>query len=201
MRVRSQKKRNEIVDIAGALFLEQGYAAVSMALIATVVGGSKGTLYGYFASKEELFEAFVLRAGQERWQEFVAAPPETKGIEADLQELGCRYLRFLLSQEIMSVTRLVISEAARFPELGKIFYENGPKGVITTIAATLGAAAERGELKLDDPMAAAWRFKSLCESTLYEHFLWAIRNSVTEEEIMANVKPACTIFLQSFGNR
>jgi AcrR family transcriptional regulator len=44
--------------IARAAFLE-GYSATSMAAIAALVGGSKGTLYGYFANKEALFGAVV----------------------------------------------------------------------------------------------------------------------------------------------
>lgn len=198
MRVKSQKKRNEIIGIAGALFRARGYGAVSMATIAAKVGGSKGTLYGYFSSKEELFAAFVVSAGQQRWEEFIAFHEEASGVEARLMTLGRKYLRFLLSDEIMSVNRLVIAEAVRFPELGRIFYDNGPKSVIGVIAATLQQAADTGELTITDPVAAAWRFKALCEARLFEQYLWAIRDSVTDEEITENVEPACAIFLNSF---
>lgn len=198
MRVKSQKKRNEIIDIAGALFRAHGYGAVSMAMIAAEVGGSKGTLYGYFSSKEELFAAFVVSAGQERWEEFNAFPQHGGDIEARLKELGCRYLRFLLSDEIMSVNRLVIAEAVRFPELGRIFFDNGAKGVIGVVATTLQKAADAGELAITDPVAAAWRFKALCEARLLEEYLWAIRDGVTDQEIMDNIEPACAIFLESF---
>jgi TetR/AcrR family transcriptional regulator, mexJK operon transcriptional repressor len=198
MRVRSQKKRNEIIDIAGALFRTQGYGAVSMATIAAEVGGSKGTLYGYFASKEELFAAFVVAVGEQRWAEFVAVSTQVEGIDARLKELGCRYIRFLLSDEIMSINRLVIAEAGRFPELGRLFYDNGPKSVIGVIASTLRQAMEAGELVDSDPVATAWKFKALCEARLFEQSLWGIRNSATEAEILDNVEPACAIFLARF---
>ncbi|MDH6268201.1 TetR/AcrR family transcriptional repressor of mexJK operon [Rhizobium sp. SG_E_25_P2] len=197
MRVKTEKKKNEIITIAGELFLSQGYGTVSMATIAAAVGGSKGTLYGYFSSKEEVFAAFVVSAGQQRWQEFIALEDQPNGIEARLVALGCRYLRLLLSSEIMSVNRLVIAEAARFPELGRIFYDNGPKSVIGVIASTLQQAAETGELPIEDPIAEAWRFKSLCEARLFEQCLWGIRSEATEAEILENVEPACAIFLKS----
>lgn len=197
MRVKTEKKKNEIISIAGGLFLSQGYGSVSMATIAAAVGGSKGTLYGYFSSKEEVFAAFVVNAGEQRWQEFIALDEEPAGIEARLVALGRRYLRLLLSSEIMSVNRLVIAEAARFPELGRIFYDNGPKSVIGVIASTLRQAADTGELAIDDPVSAAWRFKSLCEARLVEQWLWGIRSSVTDAEIMENIGPACAIFLRS----
>lgn len=197
MRVKTEKKKNEIITIAGELFLSQGYGTVSMATIAAAVGGSKGTLYGYFSSKEEVFAAFVVSAGQQRWQEFIALEEQPNGIEARLVALGCRYLRLLLSSEIMSVNRLVIAEAGRFPELGRIFYDNGPKSVIGVIATTLQQSAETGELTIEDPIAEAWRFKSLCEARLFEQCLWGIRSGATEAEIRENVEPACAIFLKS----
>jgi TetR/AcrR family transcriptional repressor of mexJK operon len=197
MRVKTEKKKNEIITIAGELFLSQGYGTVSMATIAAAVGGSKGTLYGYFSSKEEVFAAFVVSAGQQRWQEFISLEEQPNGIEARLVALGCRYLRLLLSSEIMSVNRLVIAEAGRFPELGRIFYDNGPKSVIGVIASTLQQSAETGELTIEDPIAEAWRFKSLCEARLFEQCLWGIRSGATETEILENVEPACAIFLKS----
>ncbi|MDI5929700.1 TetR/AcrR family transcriptional regulator [Rhizobium leguminosarum] len=197
MRVKTEKKRSEIVSIAGELFLSQGYGSVSMATIAAAVGGSKGTLYGYFSSKEEIFAAFVVSAGQQRWQEFNALEKEAAGVEARLIALGRRYLRLLLSDEIMSVNRLVIAEAARFPELGRIFYDNGPKSVIGVIASTLQQSAAAGEIVIEDPVAEAWRFKSLCEARLVEQCLWGIRSGASEAEIIDNVRPACAIFLNS----
>ncbi|MBP1861460.1 TetR/AcrR family transcriptional regulator [Rhizobium herbae] len=199
MRVRSEKKRSEIIDIAGALFLREGYGSVSMATIASAVGGSKGTLYGYFSSKEEIFAAFVIAAGKQRREEFLLLPEGGAGLASTLTALGINYLRLLLSPEIMSINRLVIAEATRFPELGKIFFENGPKSIIGVIASILAQAADRQELTICDPGGAAWRFKALCEARLFEQCLWAIRDGATEEEIAQNVEPAVRIFLNTFG--
>src|SRR3954464_10654712 len=54
-------RRELILDVASEVFLKEGYAATSMSEIAARLGGSKGTLYNYFKSKEELFEAYVSR--------------------------------------------------------------------------------------------------------------------------------------------
>ena len=56
---RKDRKRAEIVAIAGDLFFKEGYAGTSMSQIAAAVGGSKQTLYNYFQSKEELLFAVV----------------------------------------------------------------------------------------------------------------------------------------------
>src|ERR1700722_18233744 len=53
------QRREHIINVAREIFFEQGYSAASMSRIAARLGGSKGTLYNYFKSKEELFEAQV----------------------------------------------------------------------------------------------------------------------------------------------
>jgi TetR/AcrR family transcriptional repressor of mexJK operon len=56
---RRDKRREAILDVARSVFSEEGYAATSMSSIAARLGGSKGTLYNYFKSKEELFGAYA----------------------------------------------------------------------------------------------------------------------------------------------
>jgi len=57
MRVRTDERRNAIIQAATEIFAKVGYERASMATIAERTGGSKTTLYGYFPSKEELFWA------------------------------------------------------------------------------------------------------------------------------------------------
>src|SRR4051812_22630064 len=54
-------RREAILDVAQEVFLEEGFAAASMSTIAARLGGSKGTLYNYFKSKDDLFNAYVER--------------------------------------------------------------------------------------------------------------------------------------------
>src|SRR5579871_4719106 len=56
---RSDARRRAILEVGREVFLAQGYAAASMSEIAAKLGGSKGTLYNYFRSKEELFGALM----------------------------------------------------------------------------------------------------------------------------------------------
>lgn len=59
MRVRTEAKRDAILEAAAEVFLEAGFEGASMSQIAARAGGSKRTLYGYFPSKEELFVAMA----------------------------------------------------------------------------------------------------------------------------------------------
>ena len=67
MRLRTEVKRQEIVRIAAQLFEELGYERTSMSEISARVGGSKATLYGYFASKEDLLRAVLDHVTEGRW--------------------------------------------------------------------------------------------------------------------------------------
>ena len=55
------ERRSAIMDCAEDIFLEEGFQAASMSAIAARLGGSKGTLYNYFESKEELYAAVIER--------------------------------------------------------------------------------------------------------------------------------------------
>ena len=73
---RKDRKRAEIVAIAGDLFFKEGYAGTSMSQIAAAVGGSKQTLYNYFQSKEELLLAVVRDVVEMNPAEYdLAGPP------------------------------------------------------------------------------------------------------------------------------
>jgi TetR/AcrR family transcriptional repressor of mexJK operon len=85
-------------------------------------------------------------------------------VEADLRELARRQLALVLQPRILQLRRLVIGEVARFPELGRTFYEQGPGRTIAALAATFERLAARGLLQLDDPLLAAAHFNWLIMS-------------------------------------
>src|SRR6185436_3060840 len=60
MRVKTAEKLQAILEVAREVFRQKGYAAASMAEMSARLGGSKGTLYSYFSSKEDLFTAVML---------------------------------------------------------------------------------------------------------------------------------------------
>lgn len=70
----SDDRREQILDAASALIIRQGYDKTSMIDVAREVGISRGTVYLYFASKDQLFEALILRESTlyvEAWLQYV----------------------------------------------------------------------------------------------------------------------------------
>src|ERR1700722_19260332 len=107
---RGDAKRRAIIEVAREAFLARGYAATSMSEIAAKLGGSKGTLYNYFRSKEELFSAFIAETCQgPAVRLFESLPPigEGRGVRDSLIALGTSLMEFLQLDEIVAMHRLV----------------------------------------------------------------------------------------------
>src|SRR3984885_2362507 len=108
---RSDAKRRAILDVARDVFVAQGYAATSMSEIAAKLGGSKGTLYNYFRSKEELFSAFIVATCQGRAVAmFDDLLPFGEGgdIRDSMIKLGVALLELVQSEDIVAMHRLVV---------------------------------------------------------------------------------------------
>src|SRR5439155_26764532 len=88
----------------------------------------------------------------------------TGDIDADLRDLARRQLATVMQPRLMQLRRLVIAEAGRFPELGRIFYERGPGRTIDVLAETFERLAASGVLDVDDPPTAAAHFNWLIMS-------------------------------------
>ena len=118
-------KRRQIIDGASRVFLAQGFDAASMGAIAREAGVSKGTLYVYFKSKEELFEAIVEEQRRQQAEEIFTFDGEA-AIEVELRRVGLGLARFLCRPGGVSPLRTVIAIADRMPEVGAKFYQSGP---------------------------------------------------------------------------
>src|SRR4029453_5348952 len=92
MRVRKEEKRLEIIRTAAGLFEELGYERTSMSAIAARVGGSKATLYGYFASKEDLLRAVLDNDVNEEADRLLNEFLAEKDLRSGLIRLGISYL-------------------------------------------------------------------------------------------------------------
>jgi len=197
---RSETRRRAILDVAREVFLAQGYAATSMSEIAGRLGGSKGTLYNYFASKEALFAAFMTDACEDpALAIFANLPPIGADLRGALIDLGVGLLDFLSREPTLSIHRLVVAEAGRFPELGQVFYETGPRKGELRIAAYLQAAMDAGQLRRGDALAAGRWFRDLILSDIYTRRLWGVALDIGPEAIRAHCAEAVGIFLTAFG--
>jgi AcrR family transcriptional regulator len=199
-------KREAILEVARQVFFEEGYAAASMSTIAARLGGSKGTLYNYFKSKDALFEAYIDYAcGQ--WRAWIFDLPTDEDavaaadIAAVLADLGERFLNHLTTDTAIRLLQLVTSEAQRAPELARTFYETGPGPGVSMLAAYLEAAKAAGRIDPPDCRMAAQQFLSLCRGHLYFRYSLNLIPRPTPEEIRAEVARVVALFLGGYAVR
>jgi AcrR family transcriptional regulator len=198
---RREERRATILKVAREAFLEDGYAGTSMSTISARLGGSKGTLYAYFRSKEELFTAVVeeltdRHGGAIRSRIISGDAPETV-----LTAVGRQVLQVVTSEEPLKLQRLIAAEADRFPEIGHALYDRGPKLCHASLSNYLGEATAAGWLRPHDSDLAAWQFVSLCRARTHEPTMWNLRGPVTADEIDCHVAEAVATFMAAYGVR
>ncbi len=201
MRVKTETRRQAIIAVAGELFLQHGYAAVSMAAISAKLGGSRVTLYNYFATKEQLFEAYVVEAGSERSNEILNFHEQgVTDLRNSLFLLGKSYLALVLDSQVLAIRRMIIGEVSRFPELARIFYESGVKIILQQIQAILAAEIRPGRLKASCPNTMVLHFMALCEAGNVEWRLWGLQGEISENILNQALFSAVNAFLDVYAD-
>ena len=120
---RKEARPQELLGAALSLFVEKGFAATKVEEIAARAGVSKGTLFLYFNSKEDLFKA-VIRANLSEhlpvWNKEFA---DFKGSTEDMVNYAMQsWWQRIGNTEASGITKLVTSEASNFPDVVQ-FYE------------------------------------------------------------------------------
>lgn len=220
MRKRTEEKREAILDAATAVFRDMGFHNASMNAIANRLGGSKMTLYNYFPSKEAIFLEVVRRVSMDKnetvssfleeevimddsrqkvaeaFQELERPDDDIEGI---LKRFGEKFIAFLYSPKILAVRRALLAESYR-PDVGRYFYEHGPRKTTELITVFLEKAMEKGQLRSDmDAYVAATHLRSLLNARWYERCLFELVKAPSDEEMQKSVADAVRVFLAAYG--
>ena len=124
-----------------------------MDAVAEAAGLSKPTLYKYFDSKEALFTAMMQGCRDDMLMGFEVT--RTDNMVAQLHAFAWRYARSVLQPDLMSLARLIIAEAHRFPEVGRAYQASGPDRLLAGMMRYLEDQRDAGELVFEDAELAA----------------------------------------------
>lgn len=172
---RKDARPAELLDAALALFVEKGFAHTRAEEVAARAGVSKGTLYLYYASKEELLKAVIrerlsaeIAAGAGQFERFA-------GPTADLlRELLIPWWERLLDSEVSGVFKLVITEVRHFPDIADFYAREVVEPGTRLVARILERGIARGELRpVDVPTAVHSLVLPLIMLCLHKHTLGA----------------------------
>ncbi len=156
-------KHRQIMEGARAVFLARGFDAASMGDIAREAGVSKGTLYVYFNSKEELFQQIVEEECRAQAEQVFSLNSSDHDVQSVLTRLGRSFIAFLCEPHRVSSFRTVIGIAERMPEIGARFYATGPASGIARVKRYIEDQVAAGVLAVPDCELAAAQFLELVQ--------------------------------------
>jgi AcrR family transcriptional regulator len=151
-RRRKADRPGEIVQAALAVFAEKGFAAARLDEIAARAGVSKGAVYLYFATKEDVFRAVVEQAVAPNMQMIRAMIAAHPGPFSDLARAVPERIAGLLDTlPVGGVLKMVIGEARNFPEIARVWHDELVAHALGGLTEAIAAAQARGEVRPGDP--------------------------------------------------
>lgn len=197
----AERLPERLLAAAASQFLAKGYERTTMEGIAKAAGASTKTVYGRYDGKGEILAAVIRRLVEltisniQLGVEAISASLEPR---AFLREIGRRFATLVTAPQTVGINRLVLSEAAQFPELATIFSE-GPGRAVDIIRVELERWHRQGMLpRMPDARLAATIFYDMTTSTPRLRAL--LGSPMTNREIKRHVDAAVELFLRGCGS-
>jgi len=200
MRVKTESRREAILNVAEEEFSERGFEGASVSAIAARLGGSKQTLYGYFSSKDELFVEVMNRSISRMVAIGDSDLLDDADTAATLRGYGERYLDARQRPEFLSLVRLAYGESGR-TDVGRVLIKCRDACWMTGIVEFLRRKMRKGELREADPVAAATQLIALLGAEFLEPVIFRAREPASEAETREFAARAVDAFLAIYAPR
>lgn len=194
---RGDQRSEQIRSTAAELFLQHGYDGVSVDEIVRTVGGSKTNVYNHFGGKEGLFVTVVKGLCEDILESFVAIDVSNLSAEKGLRSLASALLGILLQERHLAFQRLMIAESARFPALGRAWWESGPAKSRRIIAQFIEQQQRAGRLRRGDPHEMATLFHDMISFDLLYRAM--VGDRPTDDDLRQRIEAAIEAFLSGFA--
>ena len=195
-------KREQILDGAKRVFMEQGFEAASMNDITRAAGVSKGTIYVYFENKEDLF-GFMIERERRRITETVRHVLDGRQpIEKTLEEFGMLFATHMTADQTIRAMRMVIAVTNRLPKLCSRFFSATPINPVSVLEEYLDRQVAAGTIICGDTALAAKQFIELTTVGLFKPRIFGAMEEVPPRAVIEkNVASAIKVFLAAYGAR
>jgi AcrR family transcriptional regulator len=195
------QKRTAIVAAARRAFLENGYSQTAMDGIAESAEVSVKTIYRHFENKDELFSAVmqavcrdngVPSGGQDIAALALRYPWFDDASRQGLTAGGKEYLDHVLSEEQLSLYRVVTRDAHRFPELGRRYQREVVSGRTEIFVKYIDRCARSNKRKVKRPQYAGNVFEALLRAGLFEEVLHGI-STFEKKDVVAHARSVANV--------
>jgi AcrR family transcriptional regulator len=195
----SPERRRQILTGAARIFMAEGYEGASMSQIAAAADVSKGTLYNYYPGKKELFTAFVSAGCNELVSLMFAPQDHAETPHQTLTRIGRQMLTSMMTANGLAMFRLVVMEAAKFPDLAQLFIQAGPEALINHLATWLQSQIAAGTMRIADTRFAAEQFFALAQTRMVLRARVDPAFAPTDTEINYVIEGAVNLFFAAYG--
>ena len=172
---RKEARPQELLDAALELFVEKGFASTRAEEVATRAGVSKGTLYLYYPSKEDLLKAVIKKNLSERLAAGAARAADFEGTATELaRSLLVDWWTQIYDDPAAAVFKLVITEARNFPEIAEFYAREVITPAHALITSIIQRGIDRGEFRpMDTSVAMHSLILPLIMVCLHKHSIGA----------------------------
>ncbi|WP_170332824.1 TetR/AcrR family transcriptional regulator [Ruegeria arenilitoris] len=189
-------KHAQIIEAAVAEFQEKGFVAASMDRISARAEVSKRTLYKYFESKENLFRSIVIELSNRFSEVLEIRYQKGRDVREQLTELAWAEGRVLMSPDVMAMSRMIISETMRNPELAAA--AQGKLDKTSIFISMLKDAAEDGQLSIDDPEQAGKELIGLIKAKAFWPMVFS-GSVLSHSEMKATIDSSVEMMMCRYG--
>ena len=195
MSSRGQQRKAKILSAATRLFLSQGYGETSIDAIVEKSGGSKATLYSYYPTKADLFRAVV---------DSIVTTQEGPKLESldnvrdTLVSFAEHRLGIVFSKNHRALMRLIISERERFPDIARMYYEQGPLHSHMVLREYFEVLIAKGLLDIRSADEACEFFRGMLMHQRYIEQLYLDASPLSAEEIGVKARHVVDRFLDAY---
>lgn len=196
-KINQGRKFNQVREGAKRIFLRDGYEGASVDDISREAGVSKATLYSYFPDKRLMFQA-VIEAEIESRRIAVFDLEDHVPAHLAVPRLTREVSRILASETEAALYRLIIAEAARFPQLARDFEALRAEMLRTPLQAYLDGFVRRGELEIADTTLAAEQLIRLAGAQVHDGRLLGAKG-IDDTAVLRAGDGAAEMFLRAFA--
>ena len=200
-RPKDLEKRAAILEAAKLLFPVHGFDGVSMDAIAAEAGVSKLTVYSHFKDKDALFRETVRVKCEEQLPAAMFMADLKGPIRKQLRSIAKGFFALIMSEEAISMHRMMHAQARGDAKLPRLFWEAGPQRITEGMAEFLKAEAAAGQLEIPDLHRAASQFLCLLKGEPHARQMCGICGPLTPKEIAAHIDATVDFFLRAYAPR
>jgi AcrR family transcriptional regulator len=191
-----EARTQNLLKVAGELFVEFGYGKVSLEQIARAARVAVRTIYVKFGGKAGLLNAVISEERERFFTRLEDMDTDMRPIETILCEFAMNYLELVCSPRAIALQCLVIAEAKSQPEMARIFYEAAPAHTINLLTRFFSRPEIRAQFRADLPdHILPSHFLNCLWGNRFKQLVFQPNTLLTLEEMQAQVPTGLSLFL------